>query len=244
MPSLHSAACAIAVCFPIAVFPASAGTEEDAHRAAGRIRPLLAAETGGAVCFHGAFTDLKVNVWDYAKAKQVPVPGLFRFGEQVTRPEPLVHEGQEVRSMTLVLEHDGRQHEHWDELHTFRLAVSLAGWPAMLRAGGECLARFTDRAIEGAHDPASVTTTTLRCGIDCDGGLMEVEREPGSDAVVFRFDAHGLRMTEGCSGRNSYHVGGQAKPYDEGSRNAHKPVSFRLTPMPASACSAARKRVR
>lgn len=38
-----------------------------------------------------------------------------------------------------------------------------------------------------------------------------------------------------------YHVDRPAKPHDEALSKAHKPVSFRLTPMPAEACAAYRK---
>ena len=146
--------------------------------------------------------------------------------------------------MTLVLARDGQAHEHWDEMHKFRLTLVLAGWPGPLEARGECVPRFTDRPVAGVHDPVSVTTTTLHCGIDCDGGLMEVERVAGTGAVVFRFDPRGLRMTDGCSGRQAFHVGAQTKPLDEASRAAHRPVAFQLTPASARACNAARIRAR
>jgi hypothetical protein len=93
--------------------------------------------------------------------------------------------------------------------------------------------RLTDRPIQGVRDPAEIDTTTLRCGIDCDGGLMEVERVAGSRDVIFRFGAAagGLRMSRGCSGGGTYHVGGAAKPYDAGSQKEHAPPSFRLRPI-------------
>src|SRR5262249_47623276 len=76
---------------------------------------------------------LKVNVWDYTKTKTVPVPGLFRFGKQVTRPEPFVHVNQELTRTTLLLLHDDRElskegvTDFFDEMHDFRLRVSLKG---------------------------------------------------------------------------------------------------------------------
>jgi len=200
---------------------------------------LLAKKVGDAVCFSGTFKNLRVNVWDYAKAKAVPVPGLFRFGEQVMRPEPHVYVDQSLTAMTLLLSRDEREHEHWDEMHVFRLSISLEGWPAPLQAAGECQLRFTNRPIEGSRDSAGVTTR-FSCGIDCDGGLMEIARVAGTGDVMFRFDPRGggLRMSTGCSGGQSYHVGGDAKPYDNELQIVRKSVSFRLTPTPADACAA------
>ena len=108
----------------------------------------------------------------------------------------------------------------------------MQGWPAALQAAGEC--PLGSRAVDKAE------RTTLHCGIDCDGGGMEVERVAGTGDVIFRFDAGagGLRMSGGCSG-GPYHVGGEAKPYEL--RKVREPVSFRLTPMPAQACAALRK---
>jgi hypothetical protein len=93
------------------------------------IKPVLALKVGDAVCFSGTFNGLKVNVWDYSKAKLVPVPGLFRFGEQVTRPEPYVHVGQELITMSLLLSRDERERESWDEMHDFRLKIWLLRRP-------------------------------------------------------------------------------------------------------------------
>lgn len=205
------------------------------------IEPLLAQKVGDAVCFAGTFAGLEVNVWDYSKAKQVPVAGLFRFGAQVTRPEPFVHVGQQLTAMTLLLTHEEREVQYEphksvrEATHDFRLRVSLQGWPAALQAAGECPLgrRVADKAAR----------TTLHCGIDCDGGGMEVERIAGTADVIFRFHAGGggLRMSGGCSGGQPYHVGGDAKPYDVKLQEARKPVSFRLTPMPAEACAVLRK---
>lgn len=233
-----------AVCLAVTLAAGYVSAERPAGAATNTlIKPLLAKKAGEAVCFSGIFDDQKVNVWDYAKAKQVPVPGLFKFGEQVMRPEPFVHVDQPLTAMTLMLQRDGREHEHWDEMHVFRLRISLAGWPTPLRAAGECIMRFTDRPVEGSRDSAAVVTTKFHCGIDCDGGLMEVERVAGTGDLTFRFDQRsgGLRMSAGCSGRQAYHVGGDAKPYDEELRKARKPVAFRLAPLRGKACAAFRK---
>src|SRR5262249_26771442 len=146
------------------------------------INALLAPKVGDTVCFSGIFQGLKVNIWDYSNVKQVPVPKLFRFGEQVTRPEPYVHVDQELTAMTLLLKHSEREVQYephastQEETHDFQLTISLQGWSAALQAAGECSVsrQFVDRA--GA---------TLHCAIDCDGGGMEVERVAGTRNVVF-----------------------------------------------------------
>jgi hypothetical protein len=180
----------------------------------------------------------------------VPVPELFRFGEQVTRPEPLVHVDQELTRMTLLILHDDRElHKEgvtnfFDEMHDFRLRVSLKGWPEPLNAAGECSLLLADKPSDGSPHAFKATTSTLDCGIDCDGGRMSVERVAGMPDVTFRFDraAGGLRMSGGC-GTGSYHVGGDAKPYDEALQKARKPpVAFRLSPMPQKECAAFRKK--
>ena len=207
------------------------------------IKPLLAQKVDDAVCFAGTFEGLKVNVWDYGKSKQVPVPGYFRFGEQVMRPEPAVYADQELTDMTLLIFRDEREHPTWDEMHDFRVEIALKGWEKTLYAAGECPLRLGDKPIEGSRDPIEGNTTTLFCGIDCDGGGMGVERVAGTGDVLFRFDpmGGGLRMSGGCSG-GPYHVGGDAKPYDEELIAKRKQaVAFRLTPMEPAKCAAFRK---
>lgn len=207
------------------------------------IKPLLATKVGNAVCFSGTFKGAKVNVWDYSKSKLVPVPGLIQFGEPVMRPEPHVYVGQELRSMVLVLEHD--RHEDWDEMHDFRLQITLKDWKAPLQAAGECPLRLRTRPNPGDGGPTVVNTTALWCGIDCDGGAIEVERVPGKGDVTFRFDASvgGLRMSQGCSDSEDYRVGGVAKPFEEQPVKAPEPTSYRLSPMPAEACAAYRNAI-
>jgi hypothetical protein len=206
------------------------------------IKPLLAAKVGDAVCFTGTFDGPKVDISDYEKSKLVPVPGLFRFGEPVMRPQPQVHAGQQLKAMTLVLSHDGRQHQDWDEMHDFYLEIALDGWRDTLQAVGECPLRLTHRPIQGARDPDEVDTTTLACGIDCDGGLMVVERVAGTGDVVFRLDPRvtGLRMSEGCSGRSGLYVSDTGRERDG---PEHEPTSFRLRPMPAAQCTAYRQEI-
>lgn len=202
------------------------------------IRPLLAPAPGGSVCFGGSFRGLAVNVWDYGRGSLVPVPGSTRFGKPVLRTEPFVHREQPLTGMMLQLEHSDLAYPAWDEMHLFRLEVRLEGWARPFRAAGECPLRFGERAPPRETWVAPVRTTSFYCGIDCDGGSFEVERVAGSGDLLFRFEADGggLRMSSGCSGSEPFHLGGDAVPYDEASRQARRPVWFRLHPVPAEAC--------
>ena len=228
------------------VFVAGSAAASEAKRTVppdALIKSVLAPKIGDAVCFAGTFEGQKVNVWDYAKAKPVPVPGVFQFGKQVMRPEPHVYVDQALTAMTLLVGRDEREHETWDEMHDFTMSISLQGWPGTLDASGECPFRLSDKAIEGSSDIVARNTTTLYCGIDRDGGGMEVERVAGTSDVVFRFNPRsgGLRMSGGCS-PGSYHVGGDAKPFDEEERVARKPpLDFRLRRIPDAECDAFRK---
>jgi hypothetical protein len=215
----------------------------------GAIKGVLAQSIGDAVCFSGSFRRLKVNVWDYTKTKIVPVPGLFRFGEQVTRPEPFVHVNQKLTRMTLLLLHDERElskegvTDYFDQMHDFCLRISLKGWPNPLNAEGECALLLKDKPTENSLQVWEGTGSTLHCGIDCDGGFMSIERVAGTRDLIFQFGSAsgGLRMSNGCS-VGAYHVGGEAKPYREDYRMAQKaPVAFRITPMPQADCAAFRK---
>lgn len=203
------------------------------------IKPLLAQDVDAVTCFAGKFTDKTVNVWDYGRSKMVPVPGLFRSGEQVMRPEPHVDVGQHLTTMTLLLTRDDREHESWDEMHDFRLRISLKGWSKPLESAGECPFRAIAKRLEGSSETIEPNTDALFCGIDCDGGGMSVQRVAGTRDLIFRFTplTGGLRMSSGCSGGH-YHVGGWARPYDDASRRTHVIAEFRLSPMPAKDCAA------
>lgn len=207
------------------------------------IRPLLATRIGRAVCFEGRFEGLKVNLLDYSRTNAAPAPKLVIDGNEVTRPNPYVHADQELTAMTLLVHRDGRVHESWDEMHDFRLAFDLKGWPRTLWSAGECPLRRRDRPIAGSSMVIEANTDTLYCGIDCDGGGMSVERVPGTGEVLFRFatGSGGLRVSNGCGGGEPLHVGGPARVYDEAAPKEFHPVAFRLRPMPAKACRAFRK---
>jgi hypothetical protein len=200
------------------------------------IRDLLAEKPGQAVCFNGKFKGLKVNVWDDAKIKRVPEPGVFQSGKQVMRSEPAVSAGQEVSSLTLLIAHGSHESESWDETHDFRLKATLRGRRGALYSIGECPYRRTDRSGE---ERTKANTTKLSCFVFYDGGGMEVERVPGGGDVFFRF-GHGLRMSRRMYEEGDLHLGVPLKPYGP-PEHEEPPVAFRLTRMMDKACAAFRK---
>jgi hypothetical protein len=211
--------------------------------AANPIKELLGAKVGETVCFAGTFKDRKINLWDYAKARQVPVPGLFQFGKPVTRAEPAVYVDRELLSLTILIARGDRKHESYDEIHDFRLKATLRGWPGALYSAGECPWRASDRPMAGTSDGDKANAAVLYCGVSCDGGGLEVERVGTSHDVLFRFHVSGggLRMSGGCS-LGQLRLGGRAEPFasDAGDTRG-EPAPLRLTQMSNADCAAFRK---
>lgn len=199
------------------------------------IHDLLPREADETICFTGSFKGHKVNVWDFSKAKQVPVPGLFEFGKQVTRTEPAISTGQEVSSLTVLVRRSSLEQKPGDELHGFRLKVTLKSRREPLYSAGECLWK----ALDGNNrDAQTVNPAVLNCYIECDGGGMQLERVGSGTDVLFRFmkEAGGLRMSGGCS-KGDYHLGGEAKPYEANAQaESESPTEFRLTQTSKTAC--------
>lgn len=201
------------------------------------IKDLLAPKAGGAACFVGKFGGLMLNVWDYAKGKQVPVPGVFQAGQQAMRTEPAISLDQEVVELKIMLDHISLKDKSWDEMHMFYLEVKLKGWPKALRSSGECPWRATARPIEGFPDSNPATIMALGCGVEDDGGGFGLERGQGGGDVVLRFspEGSGLRMTFASGGE--IHLGGVRELGHRDDPN-FRPTEFRLQPMAAEACRA------
>ncbi len=208
------------------------------------IKGLLAGEVGEAVCFSGEFTGHRINVRDYLEAKQAPAAGPLQFAGQVTRPEQAIRASQDVRSITLLIERLDTEDVSLDEMHGFRLQVSMSGWRGPLYAAGACPWRAADKPIRWLNAVAAGNTSTLYCGMDCDGGGIEVERAAGSRDVILRFEAAagGLRMSGSYSDEAHYYLGGSSGPFGEAEFVAERaPVEFRLSPMPDGQCEAFRR---
>ncbi len=178
---------------------------EAAKPANGRIGELLPKSLGGKVCYTGQFSKRTVEIEDWSNPKQVPVPGLIQFGKQVMRPEPEKLADQEISSLTLLLAYDDRSSDY-DWIYNFTLRAAPVQLQKELLAAGECPWYEKDKVIGGVLVKAD--KSRLGCGIDCDGGLMAVVRDPSSDELLLSFDgSSGLRMSAGCGGGGSYRVG-------------------------------------
>jgi hypothetical protein len=68
----------------------------------------------------------------------------------------------------------------------FDMAAKVRGQKKMLHASGECVA--------GAN--------RIHCGVECDGGGVNVERDARTGGIVISFDrlSRRIRMTVGCDG--------------------------------------------
>jgi len=218
---------------------------EGAQAGAGTgIKDLLARNVKDIVCFRGSFTGHGINVRDYLKAKSVPAPDLSQDGKQVMRTVPAIYVGQDVRSLTVLVEREDGVSENWDEMHGFSLKVSMRGWRGPLYTEGSCSWRGSDKLVKGTSEVAEANTSTLSCHVDCEGGGMEMRRVPGSRDVIFHFHNtdEGLRMSGSPKDEGSYYLGGSGKPLEEAAPGEEKhPVEFRLSPMPAKQCEAFRK---
>lgn len=187
---------------------------------------LLPRRLNRSVCLTGTFSGQAVEMEDWRNPGHEPVPGVFRFGEQVMRPVPLTKPDQTVAAMTLSLTYDDRKADY-DWIYNFILMATMADGSLKLFSAGECPWYASPHRFD-AGDFYPANSTKLGCGIDCDGGGMGLERIAGTRAMALHFDGDGigLRMSAGCSG-GSYRLG--TGPADD-------KVHFRLEPAKASAC--------
>lgn len=192
--------------------------------AASLIKPLLPGP-GTFSCFTGTYAAHSVDIEDWTKGKQVPSGKL--------RPDGTPHmwtvfdreTNVPVERVTLRLDHDTRKSDY-DWIFNFTLVAQTSG-KGMLHARGEC-PWYDKDVVEtpiGLKLPAGAFT--LACGIDCDGGLMDLTRMTGRGALSLAFGRRiGLTMKPGCGG------GGRFRVYANASEQ-----EFRLDPAPQSACA-------
>jgi len=208
-----------------------------AGEGAGQVRDVLPAwRQGASACYQGAFNAATIEVEDWRHTRPLAVPGLVRDGEQVMRLQPEILRDRSVRRVTLQLTYDNHQASDHERAFGFGIAIELEGWEEPLFATGDCPYRDVPRMHDGYDVPA--TTTTLYCGIDCDGGGMAVDRVAGSRdvAVVFEGGPTGMRMSAGCT-EGHFRVGGTHA--SDGSvlpREAGVETRLRLHRAPHSAC--------
>jgi hypothetical protein len=201
-----------ALCFA-ALFWVAGRAEPATSEAGTMIGPLLPKALGEKVCYAGTYSKQAIDIEDWSHTKNVPVPGLIQFGEQVMRPEPETLPSQEISSLTLLLDYDDRT-AGYDWIYNFTLRAEPAQWSSKLFGAGECPWYAKDRA-EWNAETQKANEGYLHCGIDCDGGEMTVERVPGTGDLLLRFDGmSGLRMSAGCGGGGTYRLGTAKKDGD------------------------------
>lgn len=183
--------------------------------AASLIKPLLP-EPGGFACFAGTFQGRKVDTADWAKGRQVPTGRTRPDGHPETRTEFERTDNVPLTSLLLRLDYDARKADY-DWIFNFTLVAAAEGL-GTLHARGEC--PWFEKGL--------TTTFSIVCGIDCDGGSIELSRAPGRRALDLAFWRYGLLMKRGCGG------GGRFRVYPAKSDDA----DFRLARVPNSQCDA------
>lgn len=192
--------------------------------AASLIKPLLPGP-GTFSCFAAAYAGYSVDIEDWSKGKQVPSgklrpdgsPHLWTVFDRETNVP--------VERITLRLDHDTRRADY-DWIYNFTLVAHTTG-KGTLYARGEC--PWYDKDVVAT--PIGLTLPagafTLACGIDCDGGLMDLTRMTGRAALSLAFGRQiGLTMKKGCGGGGRFRVYANADAQE-----------FRLDPVPQTACA-------
>ncbi len=129
-----------------------------------------------------------------------------------------------VSAMTLRLDYDARKSDY-DWIYNFTLRADTG--KGRLTARGEC-PWYENEHIATRFGAIPFGTFTLACGIDCDGGLIDVSRATGTSDVTVDFGRRiGLTMKKGCGGE-----GGRLRVY----ANA-RGQSLRLAPASPGSCS-------
>jgi len=227
------AAIGLALALPAAL--ATAGDAADETGAVPMIVDVLPPHrVGAALCMEGQFQGKAVDVEDWNKTTTETVPGLVQFGKPVTRPVPETRPDQAVTDIRLRLVQERPTYSGEDRHYGFQLLLRLAGWPEPLLAAGDCSYRSHHRKEDA--DASEPTTTTLHCGIDCDGGGMRVARASGSRQLDFSFSEFGLRMSGGCS---HGHFRVETVRRDKATGDplpGQSPPVFRLTRVPLKSC--------
>lgn len=190
-----------------------------------QIRHLLPMAEPDYVCFAGTFSKRSLDLEDWGRAKLEPMDKLAPDGKPYMRNVPARENNVGVTAFALRLDYDERKADY-DWIYNFRLHASMDKI-GELHAVGEC--PWYERGLFDKEGwTVRAPTSTLYCGIDCDGGMMSVSRIPGTRAVHLVFDRQiGLRMKKGCGGGGSTY---RVHANDTGEE-------FRLEPAPKSACA-------
>lgn len=190
---------------------------------------------GAVLCVEGSFAGMTLDVDDWHR----PLRG--------TRPAEMVDglpslptqvRDQPVRRLQVLLKQVKREFDGDDRLYEFRLLVELDGAAAPMTASGDCSYRSRSRVMDPAWT-LKATTTAMRCGIDCDGGGVDLARVPGTGGLDLTFTETGIRMSGACFGAQ-YRVGALRRDLVSGEPlpEQPKPPSFRLHRTSRQSCEA------
>lgn len=189
------------------------------------IAKLIPQKPGRKARFSGTFADVPIDSETYGSAPP-------------NTPVPINYHPHKVQAVTLRLENariPPRPPEPdapgFDRQYYFVLSVRLADLKKPVFAYGDCWWQDRDIDIQTPVGPHHLerNTTSLHCGIECDGGGMSVVRVKNENAVLFRIDANGrLRMTKSCGG------GGNDRNITFAGRETG--AEFRFKPVRSPAC--------
>lgn len=189
---------------------------------------------GAAICLEGSFTGKALDVDDWHR----PIRGTRPVEDVNGLPSlPAQLRNQPVRRVQLYLKQLKSEFIGDDRLYEFKVLVEVDGTMKPMVGAGDCSYRGRRRAMDESWT-LEATTTAMRCGIDCDGGGMELARVPGSGEIDLTFGETGIRMSGGCSGAN-FRVGALRRDAATGEPLAEQPqpTSFRLHRTSANSCS-------
>lgn len=212
--------------FGVSLLAASIAVAKLLLRGEWQIAKLLPQAEPDFVCFTGTFSKRSMDLEDWGRSQLQPTGRLSPDGKPIMRNVPVREDNIGVRSFTLRLDYDDRKADY-DWIYNFRLLAHMDKMDP-LHAVGECPWYEKDFFDAQTKWGMRATTSTLYCGIDCDGGMMHVSRIPGTRAVHLSFDRQiGLRMKKGCGGGGSTY---RVLANDTGG-------DFRLEPAPKTACA-------
>lgn len=186
------------------------------------------------ICLEGRFTGKALDVDDWHH----PIRGTRPAQDVDGLPSlPTQMRDQPVRRVQLYLKQIKREFAGDDRLYEFKVLVEVGGVSAPMVGSGDCSYRSRRHVMDESWT-LEPTTTSMRCGIDCDGGGMDLSRVAGSGEIELTFGATGIRMSGACFGAN-FRIGAlrrdavTAEPLAE----QPKPPAFRLHRTSAKSCT-------
>ncbi len=194
---------------------------------------------GAVLCLEGSFSGKTVDVDDWYH----PLRGTRPADDVNGLPSlPSQMLDRTVRRVQLRLVQVKREHDADDRLYEFKVLVDLEGAARPLVGSGECSYRSRRRVMDRSWT-LEPTTTAMRCGVDCDGGGLELTRVPGTSGNDLRILETGLRTSGACFGAH-YRIGVLRRDPASGEPVPDQPPvsSFPLHRVSAASCATLARR--